>query len=115
MKVYHFLDDGLAEHMFENFIRHYGSMDDLLKAKGWQLSEDLEMVYTAWVPSENAEQADRDGLFSEYAYVFQVEDISSTMPWAVLVRNDPNEYMKFMRMVEPLFSRAQYLSGAPSA
>lgn len=110
MKVYHFLEDGLAEQMFENVIHHYGSMDELLRAKGWQLSEDLEMVYTVWIPSENAETADREGLFSDYAYVFQVEDVSSTMPWAVLIRNDPNEYMKFMRMVEPLFTRASFLS-----
>ena len=26
MKVYHFLEDGLAERMFENFIRYYGVM-----------------------------------------------------------------------------------------
>jgi hypothetical protein len=117
MKIYHFVGGDLVQVQgsLEKYIAHHGGFGEMLKQLGWFESEDLEMVYTAWLPRNDAEVVDREGVLEEYAYVFQVEDLSSSMPWVVLLRNNPVEYLSFMRMVEPLFTRASFLSGAPDA
>lgn len=74
---------------------------------GWDNVEDIDMVYTVFAPG--AEAVPNDHL-AEYAYAFLIDDVWLSSPWVIMVRDDPDEYLDVMRKVEPLFTRASFMS-----
>lgn len=110
MSVYHFengqlvkLHEDLSEIIDED---QEGNPDAAFARAGFMLAEEVEGAYVGYVTQGN--RAD-NGPLAGYAYAFTVEDIGTTLPWTVLVRNDLSEYAAAMRLMEPLFSRLTFL------
>ncbi|RUR51403.1 hypothetical protein [Vreelandella populi] len=112
MQFYHFEDGRLVKmhneiHTLSDRLNTRGS--SVFKKEEWVKSEELEMVYTLYVPGDDPYP---DSIILDYGYAFAVEDASGAAPWTIMVRDNPVEYLEALRLMEPLFTRADFLSGS---
>lgn len=109
MSVYHFEGNELVKvggELQALLDEHSGAYEEVFEETEWYEFDDVEGVYVLYVPSG---EAPSDSPLSGYAYALCIEDFMSAFPWVILIKDDPNEYLTAMKLVEPLFAKASYL------
>jgi len=109
MSVYHLENGQLAAvgMSIEELIPRDISEQRAWHRVGFEPVEDNEGAYALYqrfvAPSSD------DGVIAGYEFAFTVEGGTDLVRWALLVRNDLQEYLEAMRLLQPLLTRATYL------
>lgn len=109
MSVYHF-ENGQLEALdmsIEALIPSDSSEQRAWHRVGFDPVEDNEgayALYQRFVPPSSD-----DGVIAGYEFAFTVEGGNDLVRWVLLVRNDLQEYLEAMRLLQPLLTRVAYL------
>lgn len=109
MSVYHFENGQLAAlgMNVEALIPSDSSEQRAWHRVGFDPVEDNEGAYALYqrfvAPSSD------DGVIACYEFAFTVEGGTDLVRWVLIVRNDLQEYLEAMRLLQPLLTRATYL------